>query len=90
MPKLKKVETTGPLLKGKEVLVDPKKFPTLHRSLVRGLERFNDGWERVIELRKKGKGRRLTRKLLGVKPKKKMTDDVKEKLRRGKSDGEEE
>jgi len=87
--KLKKGETTGPLLsKAGEVLVDPKKFPTLHRSLRRGLERFHDGWERVVRLRKKGGGRRLVRKLLGIKGEP-MSEEVKERLR-NKGKGEEE
>ena len=49
----------------------------LHRSMARGKEVLDPQWERVVKLKKQGKGRRLVRRLLGVKGKP-MPDDVKE------------
>lgn len=61
--------------------VNPVKCPRLHAALVRMEARENEGWERVVELKRKGQDAgRLVRKLLGVKGEP-MSEETKEKLR---------
>jgi DNA polymerase III delta prime subunit len=63
--------------------VDPVKCPRLHAALVRMEARENEGWKRVVELRRTGQdgsASRLVRKLLGVQGEP-MSEETKEKLR---------
>ena len=64
------------------IAVDPRKYPTLHRSLKRGLDRREE-WRKVSELRNAGQNAsadRLARKLLGVKGPE-MDEETRKKLR---------
>lgn len=63
--------------------VSRRKFPALYRALKRWeqlVEKQREGWARVVELRKRGGGDRLARKLMGVKSKP-MPEKVKAMLR---------
>ena len=68
------------------VLVDPVKYPALHRTLEAGVRRLREGraeWARVAELRAAGDADaadRLARKLLGVQGPP-MTEEKKAELR---------
>jgi len=78
-----KLETAMPVLGvGGSIAVDPKRCPTLHRSLLRGMELSREGWGKVATLRAEKQddaADRLARKLLGcIEP---MTEEAKEKLR---------
>jgi hypothetical protein len=72
--------------------VDPVKCPHLYAALKRGLDRQNEGWGRVVELRESGQdgsAARLVRKLLGVQGPP-MSDETKEKLRQYNEENAEE
>lgn len=74
------------------VLVDPKRCPTLHRSLVRSHGHAREGWARVVELRATGQeemAARLVRRLLGVQGEP-MSEEKKEALRRWKEEHKDE
>lgn len=64
------------------VAVDPKRCPTLHRSLQHGLESAREGWGKVVALRAERQddaADRMARKLLGcAEP---MSDEAKAKLK---------
>lgn len=64
--------------------VNPKKCPTLARCLARGekaAEKAREDWARLVKLRRQGKGKRLARRLLGVKPGPPMPEEVKARWR---------
>ena len=76
------VSTSTRCVRGGVVAVDPKKCPTLYRSLMKGLA-LSNGWQEVVILRAAGKddsADRVARKLMGVESKT-MSEETKAKLR---------
>lgn len=69
-----------------KILVSKRRFPRLYAALDRGLEawrKYHHDWERVAELRAKGRGDtadRIARRLLGVQGPP-MSDEDKARLR---------
>lgn len=83
MKRGKVTETRGPLVVGGVVMVDPERFPALHRAVSKMVERGRGPWVRVVELRAKGEADaadRAARRAMGVKGEP-MTEEAKEKLR---------
>lgn len=74
-------ETRTPLVVNGAVMVDPVKFPALHRCLSRTVS--TGLWGKVVELRKSGQldaADRAARKAMGIKGEP-MSEEVKAKLR---------
>lgn len=64
--------------------VSPR-YQALRRALKRGekaVEKSREAWKRLLRLRKKGKGDRLARRLLGIAPKKPMPKELIERWRK--------
>lgn len=82
----KPLESLPSIVKNYTDAIDKNKFPSLHAATERGeklKQKDRDGWQRVLELRSKGKNKSadaLAYKLLGVEPKEKMDEETKEYL----------
>lgn len=83
MAKKAVTETRTPLIVNGAVMVDPKRFPILHRCLTRMVETSRGPWAKVVELRASNEpdaADRAARKAMGIKSEP-MSEETKAKLR---------